>query len=220
PIAVINKEASTAPQIIETLEALPEYKDAIKAPDESMLAGENDLVVLVDSHKSSNAEYPELLLKEGNKVILIDHHRREAGFIENTILSYHEPYASSASEMVVEILQYVNNDVELLLEEAKALYAGVMIDTKNFNFKAGARTFEVAAYLRSKGVDTIEIKRMFQVPKEFYAMRAKVIEEAEIFAKKYAIAVVPLDKPDKVFMSQCADELLGIGGVEASFVLC
>lgn len=220
PTAVINKSEATSPQILEILEGLPEYKNSIEAPNDDMLKDENALVILVDSHKSTNAEFPELLLKEGNKVILVDHHRREAGFIENTVLAYHEPYASSASEMVVEILQYMSGDVDLLLEEAKTLYAGVMIDTKNFNFKSGSRTFEVAGYLRSKGVDTIEIKRMFQVSKDVYTLRAKVIKNAEIYIGQYAIAIVPLDKPDKVFMSQCADELLSLQGIEASFILC
>ncbi|MEE1047080.1 MAG: DHHA1 domain-containing protein, partial [Clostridia bacterium] len=164
-------------------------------------------------------EYPELLTRI-NRVALIDHHRRSEEFIENAELTYHEPYASSACEMVTEILQYINDKQTLSVQEAEALYCGIYLDTKAFTFKTGARTFEAAAYLRKIGVDPIGVHRMFRNDLDMYILKSKVISGAKVYRNNVAIAIC--EEPSKniqLVVAQAADELLNINGIEASFVL-
>ena len=176
-------------------------------------------MVVVDTHKKNYVEAPELLEKT-NKIVIIDHHRRSADYINNSILTFQEVYASSAAELVTEIVQYVETNCELKLIEAEALYAGIMVDTKNFTFKTGVRTFEAAAYLRKYGVDIIKIKKWFQSDMEDYNKIAEVVRKSEMI--KDTIAVSIYDKEDKdtnLICAKSADELLTIGNITASFVI-
>ena len=136
-------------------------------------------MVVVDTHKRSYVEVPELLEKT-EKIVVIDHHRKSEDYIENAILSFHEAYASSASELVTEIVEYATKEVVLEQIEAESLYAGIMMDTKNFTFKTGVRTFEAAAYLRKYGIDIIKVKKWFQSDLDSYTVIADIVKNAEI----------------------------------------
>ncbi len=177
------------------------------------------LLVVVDTHKKSYVEEPELLEKT-NKIVIIDHHRRSADFIDQSILTFQEVYASSASELVTEIIQYTQKDIELQTIEAEALYAGIMMDTKNFTFKTGVRTFEAAAFLRRCGVDIIKVKKWFQSDLESYNKIASIVKQAEIIRDTIAISTYEvLEKDTSLICAKAADELLTIGNITASFVL-
>ena len=177
------------------------------------------LLVIVDTHKKSYVEEPELLNKT-NKIVIIDHHRRSTDFIDQSILTFQEVYASSASELVTEIIQYTQKDVELETVEAEALYAGIMMDTKNFTFKTGVRTFEAAAYLRRCGVDIIKVKKWFQSDLESYNKIADIVKKAEIIHDTIAISTYEtIEKDTSLICAKAADELLTIGNITASFVL-
>ena len=156
------------------------YKDVILDKAEAMnKITPNTLLVIVDTHKRSYVEIPELLEKT-EKIVIIDHHRKSEDFIENAILTFHEAYASSASELVTEIVEYATQEVTLEQIEAESLYAGIMMDTKNFTFKTGVRTFEAAAYLRKYGIDIIKVKKWFQSDLESYTVIAEIVKNAEI----------------------------------------
>ncbi len=177
------------------------------------------LLIIVDTHKRSYVEAPELLEKT-NKIVIIDHHRRSTDFIDNAILTFHEVYASSAAELVTELLQYVENPVQLKTVEIEGLYAGIMMDTKNFTFKTGVRTFEAAAYLRKCGVDIIKVKKWFQSDIENYNKISEIVRNAEIVHDTIGISIY--DEEDKnagVICAKAADELLTISDITASFVI-
>lgn len=186
------------------------------------LADPKMLLVVVDVHRPSITQSPKLLGKAKN-VIVIDHHRRGEEFIENAALIYHEPYASSTSEMVAELLQYIGGNVKLTKAEAEALYAGIVVDTKNFSFKTGVRTFEAASFLKKYGVDTIAIKRLFRTSMEEYLQKMKIVGAAEVVFGNMAISSCNLEEFPKsersIVIAQAADELLDIEGIGASFVL-
>ena len=157
---------------------------------------------------------------KAKKIAIIDHHRKSPEFIENAILTYHEIYASSASELVAEILMYMD-DIELNSIEAESLYAGIVIDTKNFMFKTGVRTFEVAAYLKRFGIDVTQVKQLFQNDLETYVAKVEIVKNAEIIRGQIAISTTEEEYNDMpIIAAQAADELLSISGVYASFVLC
>jgi len=180
---------------------------------------EKTLLIIVDTHKSSYVEDP-LLLEKTNQIAIIDHHRRSPDFIQKSILTFHEVYASSAAELVTELLQYTNTQVELSKIEAEVLYAGIMMDTKNFTFKTGVRTFEAAAYLRKCGVDIIRVKKWFQSDLETYTKITEIIKTTEIINDTIGIAVYESeDKEANIICAKSADELLTIGNITASFVL-
>lgn len=189
-------------------------KDDVKKHDFA-----NSLLVIVDTHKKSYLPYPEIV-DEIEKVVIIDHHRRGPEFIDNALLTYHEIYASSASELVTELLMYLEN-VELTPAEAESLYAGIVVDTKNFLFKTGVRTFEVAAYLKKYGIDLSEVKQLFQNDFETYVAKVDIVKNAEIIRGQIAVSICE-DKHDEmpIIAAQAADELLSISGILASFVLC
>ena len=199
----------------------PEYEDVLISKE---VAEENiddeTLLVIVDTHKTTYVESQELL-KKAKKVVIIDHHRRSADYIENATLTFQEVYASSAAELVTELLQYAETNVELKKIEAEALYAGIMMDTKSFTFKTGVRTFEAAAYLRRCGVDIIKVKKWFQSDLESFNMIADIVKSAEIVNESIAIAMYNDDKSKDVSLicAKAADELLTISDVTASFVL-
>ncbi len=211
----------TVANMLERLEDVEEYASVfVNVQQATSRVSESTLVVVVDTHRPSLLEAPQLL-KKTSQIVVIDHHRRGAEFIENTALIYHEPYASSACEMLTEILQYSANKLSLSRWEAECLYAGIVIDTKNFLFKTGVRTFEAASFLKKQGVDTVSIKTMFQQDLDTYIKRATIIRDSEIFRETIAISTyLEVEEDMQVVIAQAADELLNIKGITASFVLC
>ena len=180
---------------------------------------EDTLLVIVDTHKKNYVEAPELLDKT-KKIVIIDHHRRSADYIEDATITFQEVYASSAAELVTELLQYTESKVELKTIEAESLYAGIMMDTKNFTFKTGVRTFEAAAYLRRCGVDIIRVKKWFQSDLHDFSKIADIVKSAEIVNNSIAIAIYPeKEKDTSIVCAKAADELLTISDITASFVL-
>ncbi len=200
---------------------LPEdYKNVIINRETALAKVDSEtLLVVVDTHKKSYVEEPELLNKT-NKIVVIDHHRRGTDFIDQSILTFQEVYASSAAELVTELIQYTQNEVELTTLEAEALYAGIMMDTKNFTFKTGVRTFEAAAYLRRCGVDIIKVKKWFQSDLESYNKISEIVRKAEVIRDTIAISSYEVQENDtSLICAKAADELLTIGNITASFVL-
>lgn len=177
------------------------------------------LLIICDTHTKQVVESPELYA-QCKSVVVIDHHRKMVGHIDNAVIFYHEPYASSASEMVTELLQYFGEKIRIGRLEAESLLAGIMLDTKNFIMRTGVRTFEAAAYLRRLGADTVEVKRLFASSMDSYQRKVKLVAGAEIY-RGCAIALSPdRDAPDiQVTAAQAADELLSIQGVQASFLI-
>ncbi|WHH57554.1 DHH family phosphoesterase [Petroclostridium sp. X23] len=218
---VLNSFNPTVSNLLLRLEKIEEYNDVFISKNQAMdMVSDKTLVIVVDTHRTSFTECPELL-KETHHVVVIDHHRRGAEFIENAVLTYHEPYASSTCEMITEILQYIDEKVKLNTVEAEALYAGIAVDTKNFSFKTGVRTFEAASYLRRMGVDTTSVKQLFQNDLDTFVARANTVKAAEIFHSNLAISVCPENtKNAQLIIAQAADELLNITGITASFVMC
>jgi cyclic-di-AMP phosphodiesterase len=177
------------------------------------------LLVMVDTHRPSFTECPEIL-KHIDQIVVIDHHRRGAEFVQDAVLTYQETYASSTCELVTEILQYVEEKIKLTAVEAEALYAGMVVDTKNFTFKTGVRTFEAAAFLRRQGVDTVSVKQLFQNDLHTYINRSNVVKDAEIINDNIAISVCPHNvRNAQLIAAQAADELLSLSGLIAAFVL-
>lgn len=217
---VMDRVHNNVGDLLKPLLAQDDYSSRIISYERAVaISDENTLLIVVDTHRPGMVEYPELLTRI-NRVALIDHHRRSEEFIENAELTYHEPYASSACEMVTEILQYINDKQTLSVQEAEALYCGIYLDTKAFTFKTGARTFEAAAYLRKIGVDPIGVHRMFRNDLDMYILKSKVISGAKVYRNNVAIAIC--EEPSKniqLVVAQAADELLNINGIEASFVL-
>jgi len=215
---VIDTEKTAAGNLIERLKELPDYEDAfISAQDALLMADSKSLLVVVDTSRPEQVESESLLLSL-NHLAVIDHHRRAATFIENATLNFHEPYASSASELVVEMMQYLVDQSDILRVEAEALLAGIVLDTKSFAIRTGSRTFDAAAYLRRAGADTIEVKRLFQQDFDTTLERFALIQNARIY--RNGIAIASSLKPEKrIIIAQTADELLNIEGVEASFVV-
>ena len=218
---VINEITSSIRPMLDLLNQDEEYENVfINSEEARAIVDINTAIVVVDVSRPSYVECPEILLKS-KAVVVLDHHRRSSDIIENASLSYIEPYASSASEMVAEILQYFYDGIKIRVIEAEAMYAGIMIDTNNFSKNTGVRTFEAAAFLRKCGVDVARIRQIFRDSMEDYKAKAKAISSAEVFDEKYAIAVCPsegLDSPT-VVGAQVANELLNIRGIKASFVL-
>ena len=178
------------------------------------------LLFIVDTHKTSLVEAPELLDITKN-IVIIDHHRRSTDFIQNQLLIYHEPYASSTSELVTEVLQYMSNDVNLKAIEAEALYAGIYMDTKAFTFKTGVRTFEAASFLRRMGVDTVSVKKLFQTDAGSLQKRWSIIDNAQVYKRTIAIAsCAKCDNDMQTIVAQATDELLNISDITSAFVIC
>lgn len=177
------------------------------------------LLVVVDTHRPSFTECPELL-ERVNRIVLIDHHRRGTEFIDNTALKYHEPYASSTSELVTEILQYMDNKVIVEKIEAEALMAGIAVDTKNFTFKTGVRTFEAASLLRRFGADTTVVRQLFQDDLETFITKSSIVSSAKLYDHEIAISFSKEDDPNaQLIAAQAADDLLDIRGISTSFVI-
>jgi len=216
---VLDNANRSVSYIVEKLKAYEEYGSTfIKSEAALQLIDEKSLLILDDVNSRSYV-LNEKIIDKAKKIVIIDHHRRSANFIENAILSYVEPYASSTSELVTEMIQYMDEDYSIKPVEAEALLAGICVDTKNFYFKTGVRTFEAAAYLRKNGADTIDVKKLFSSDLESYIKKSQIIESAKIVHDKVAIAICPKDIQDNVLAAQAADELLNITGIQASFVL-
>ncbi len=216
---VIDLERNAAHPVLDRLRALPEYENVFVSGSEAFLKMQpGALLIVVDTNRPDLVESPQVL-ESCNRVAVIDHHRRAATYIENAAFSFHEPYASSASELVTELLQYLVETSDLLREEAESLLAGIVLDTKHFTLRTGGRTFEAAAFLRRAGADTTDVQRLFQNDLDEMVSRYDIIRRAEMYRDSFAISVIPQDGVDRVAAAQAADELLGLKGVKASFVL-
>lgn len=180
----------------------------------------NTVVMVVDTNRPANTECPEIL-KMTKNIVVFDHHRQTNDVIENPVLSYIEPYASSACEMVAEVLQYFTEGIKLAPQEADSIYAGILIDTNNFMAKTGVRTFEAAAYLKRCGAEVTRVRKMLRNDMSDYKARAEVVRHAEVYRDAFAISVCPTDNIESptIVGAQAANELLNITGIKASFVL-
>ena len=217
---IIDQDNNAAQLVLAQLRKLPEYAGAFVDKQEAFLRLQpGTLLIVVDTNRPDFVEAPQVL-ESCNRVAVIDHHRRAASYIENAALNFHEPYASSASELVTELLQYLCEPSEVLREEAEALLAGIVLDTKHFTLRTGGRTFEAAAFLRRAGADTTDVQRYFQNELSDVVTRYDILRRAEILPSGIAVAAIPEDGVDRVSAAQAADELLTLRGVKASFVLC
>ena len=219
PVHII-KEAAPPPaqELIDRLSPLPEYQDCFLTAQEALLiADSRSLTVVVDTNRPDQVQAAELL-ESCNRVAVIDHHRRAATYIEGAALNYHEPYASSASEMVTELLQYIVEPNQILRAEAEALLAGIVLDTKNFTMRTGGRTFEAAAFLRRSGADTAEVKKLYQNDLADTVAKYALIQNAQLYRDHIALAVSP-QPVNRIIAAQAADELLNIMGIDTSFVV-
>lgn len=214
---VMDVENNSVHPMLRRLQKLPEYEGVfIGGSDAFLRVQPGTLLVVVDTNRPASVE-SEPLLETCNRVAVIDHHRRGSSYIEKMALNYHEPYASSACELVTELLQYLLEPGDLLKAEAEAMLAGIVLDTKNFVNRTGGRTFEAAAYLRRVGADTQDVQRMFQSDLESMIDRYAIIRQASLYREEIAIAAI--DEPcDRVTAAKAADELLTLKGVQASFV--
>ena len=210
----------TLENFMDNLRKESEYQNAVIDKNEAMAKVSSEtLLIVVDTHKKNYVEVPELL-EETEKVVIIDHHRKSTDAIENVSLLFHEVYASSASELVIEILQYAKEDIKLTDYEIEGLYGGIMVDTKDFTFKTGVRTFEAAAYLRKLGVDIIKVKKAFQMDLENYNIIADIVKNTELINGTIGIAIYEeKNKNAGLICAKAADELLKISDITASFVI-
>ena len=219
PVHII-KEAGQNPasEMSERLGGLGEYKDVfLSQQDAILLADANCLLVVVDTNRPEQVVSQDLL-EAVHKVAVIDHHRRASSYIADAALNFHEPYASSASELVTELLQYLLEPADLLKTEAEALLAGMVLDTKQFTMRTGSRTFEAAAFLRRSGADTGDVKKLFQNDLEGTIAKYDIIQNAKMYHEGIAVAKVD-HTVGRITAAQAADELLNISGIDTSFVL-
>ena len=218
---VINDVSTSIKPLYDEIAQSSVYgKDIFLASGEALdYISDSAMVVVVDTNKPQMTECPELL-KRSKTIAVLDHHRQSSTVIDNAVLSYIEPYSSSTCEMVAEVLQYIVDDIKVPSIEADCLYAGIMIDTRNFMNRTGVRTFEAAAYLRRCGADITRVRKMFRDDMESYRAKAEAMRMAEVYREQYAIAECPSDiASPTVLAAQTANELLDINGIKASFVL-
>jgi len=215
---VIDLQKNACQSLIEELKASQDYTDLFISGQDALVEADNrSLLIVVDTNRPDQVECKPLL-ESISRVAVIDHHRRAADYIEQPVLNLHEPYASSASELVTELLQYAVNQRDVKPLEAQALLAGIVLDTKNFSIRTGSRTFESAAYLRKAGADPVEVKKLFQSDLDDTLMRYRVVQAARLYRSELAIACID-ETITRVIASQAADELINISGITASFVL-
>lgn len=217
---VLNSSNPSIDNIIERMkkEEPQMFGQVVKGEEAMENITKSSLIIMVDNHKPSFAEAPELL--EGNAIVIIDHHRRGSEFVSDPVLTYVEPYASSTAELVTEMLAYMGDELNLTHFEADALMSGIVVDTKNFTFQTGVRTFEAASILRRAGADMQRVKALFQDDYDTIRMRAEVVNRAEIYADEIAISYFDANAKNSILVAaQAADELLDINGVTASFVI-
>ncbi len=219
---VLNEVSPSVQSLVDIFKNNPEYEEdmIINSQQAIEAAGSNTVLVVVDVNKPSITECPDLL-RFCKSVVVLDHHRQGVETIENATLSYVEPYASSACEMVSEILQYTYDNIKIRPEEADCMYSGIMIDTNNFMTKTGVRTFEAAAFLRRNGADVTRVRKLFRADALEYKAKADAVSQAEIYKQFFAISVCTADElpSPTIIGAQAANELLNIRGVKASFVL-
>lgn len=218
---VINDVSTSIKPLYDEIAQSSVYgKDIFLTSGEALdYISDSAMVVVVDTNKPQMTECPELL-KRSKTIAVLDHHRQSSTVIDNAVLSYIEPYSSSTCEMVAEVLQYIVDDIKVPSIEADCLYAGIMIDTRNFMNRIGVRTFEAAAYLRRCGADITRVRKMFRDDMESYRAKAEAMRMAEVYREQYAIAECPSDiASPTVLAAQTANELLDINGIKASFVL-
>ena len=206
--------------LVDEINEMPEYKSMlINSEQAAEIITKDTLVVILDTHRPSMIPDASLLEKT-DKIVLIDHHRRSTEFLPHISLLYHEPYASSTCEMATEVLQYIDDHRMLSPFEAKALYVGILMDTKNFMLKTGVRTFEAASYLRRYGLDPVEVKKLFTMEKADYDHKIKIMDKIEIYEENIAIAYTEEKYSNmRVVSSIAADDILGIKNVKAAFVI-
>lgn len=215
---ILNRVNDSIVKIVDKLNKSKEHQGMFINNETAMQkVQKSPLLIVCDVHRKSFVEYPDLLDKVSN-IVIIDHHRKSVDFIENATISYIEPYASSSCELVTELLQYMNEKTQLHELEAQALMAGIYVDTKNYTFKTGVRTFEAAGFLRRMGANLIEVRKLFADDFETYIERSKLVASADI-TNGIAIAMHRGDVKNSLITPQAADELLKIEGIEASFVL-
>lgn len=219
---VINEVSTSVKPLLDLFAGHQEYETDMFLNSQQAIeaAGANTVLVIVDVNRPSITECPELL-KICKSIVVLDHHRQSSEVIENATLSYVEPYASSACEMVAEILQYIGDGIKIRGNEADCLYSGIIIDTNNFVAKTGVRTFEAAAFLRRNGADVTRVRKLFREDASDYKAKAETVRHAEIYRNDYAISICPstgIESPT-IVGAQAANELLDIKGIKASFVL-
>ena len=215
---VIDLQNNACGNLIAELQADPLFSDVFLSGQDALVeADSHSLLIVVDTNRPDQVEYKPLL-ESMSRIAVIDHHRRAADYIEQVVLSLHEPSASSASELVTELLQYAVSQKDLAPIEAQALLAGIVLDTKNFSVRTGARTFESAAYLRKAGADPVDIKKLLQNDLDDTLTRYQVVQAARLYRGEIAIACME-DTISRTVAAQAADELLTISGITASFVL-
>ncbi|WP_029323377.1 DHH family phosphoesterase [Butyrivibrio sp. AE3004] len=219
---VLNDVTNSMKPLVDLFKDNPEYESDMIINNQQAIdiAGNNVVLVVVDVNKPSITECPELL-KFCKTIVVLDHHRQGTEVIENATLSYVEPYASSACEMVSEVLQYIDETVKIRTEEADSMYSGIVVDTNNFMNKSGVRTFEAAAFLRRNGADVTRVRKLFREDATEYKAKADAVGQAEIYRGAYAISVCSADEVQSptIVAAQAANELLNIKGVKASFTL-
>lgn len=217
---VLNASNDSIDEFVNRIKNSNYYTNVFISKDDAIKNCTKDtLVIVVDTHRPNFTECPELL-KISEKVVVIDHHRRGVEFINDTVLLFHETYVSSTCEMVTELVQYMEEDVKINKLTAEGLLAGISLDTKNFAFKTGVRTFEAASYLKKAGADTIEVKKLFNSNLEDFITKAEIIQSTKVIDNKICLAYCNADINNiNIVVAQAADELLSIKDVEASFVL-
>ena len=215
---VLDQEKNAAKALLTVLQDYPEYNNLFVSGEDALLAADSKtLLIVVDTNRPDQVE-SLALLESVNRVAVIDHHRRAADYIEQVVLNLHEPFASSASELVTEILQYAVEPKEIRIMEAQALLAGLVLDTKNFSVRTGSRTFEAAAFLRRAGADTVDVKKLFQNDLDDTISRYQIVQAARLYRNEIAIAALEY-QATRTLVAQAADELLNIKGILTSFVL-
>ena len=215
---VIDKEKNAAHRLIAEIEKVPEYRDVFVSGQDALLLCDNrSTLIVVDTNRPDQVE-SKALLEAISRVCVVDHHRRAADYIESVVVNLHEPYASSASELVTELLQYAVEKPDVLPIEAKSLLAGIFLDTKSFNVRTGERTFEAAAVLKRMGADTVEVKKLLQNDFQETMSKYQIMKAARLYKQEIAIAALNTGTT-RPLAAQAADELLNIAGITASFVL-
>ncbi len=216
---ILDEPNANTEALLERTRQDKDFDDTFINPAQAeMMLDANTLLVIVDTHRAGLVAAPDLL-KEDVTIFLVDHHRKGADFIYDAQLTFHEPYASSTSELVVEMLQYLDDKVKLKRLEAESLYAGILIDTQNFSMKTGVRTFEAASYLRKVGMDPGIAKNLIKSDFENYVKVAEIVKSAEIYKDSIAIAKYYGEEENSIFIAQAADDLINIKGIEAAFVV-
>ena len=218
---IMDKMSKGVERLCEKMNESGKFGGVIINGTEAMrMMSDKTLVVIVDTHRETMVDSPQVLMA-AKKIVVFDHHRKSTDYIDQAVLMYHEPYASSTSELITEMIQHMDKKVKLNHIEADALLAGITVDTKNFCVKTGAMTFESAAFLRRNGADSIRVRLLFQNDMDAYKAKATAVRDAELFRKYIAISVCPSDVENSTLIAaQAADDLMNVTGIKASFVCC